>query len=375
MGKKLNGQTLIQAFEDWAPKHLAFEDDRVRCGLQIGTLNKPVEKVMVTLDVLENVVDEAIEKKVDLIIAHHAVIFKPLKDMRTDRGQSKIAAKCIKHDIAVYVAHTNFDIAENGMNDLLAEKIGIENTEILAPTYHEQLYKIAVFVPESHAEGLRTAMGNAGAGYIGDYSHCTFNTPGIGTFTPQEGTNPYIGKQGELEKVDEIKIETITEEKELNLVISKMVKAHPYEEPAYDVYPLNQKGKAYGIGRIGEIASPLSLKDFAAKIKESFGLEGLRVVGNLDEKVQKVAVLGGDGNGFMKTAAVKGADVFITGDIYYHTAHDAILDGLNIIDAGHHIESIMKEAVREYLARFITEKKYETEIIVSEANTNPFTFM
>ncbi|GGH85019.1 dinuclear metal center YbgI/SA1388 family protein [Pullulanibacillus pueri] len=373
MTKHVHAQTLIQAFESWVPKSLAFEGDKI--GLQIGTLNKPIKKVMVTLDVLENVVDEAIEKEVDLIFSHHAVIFRPLKNMRTDEGQSKIIAKCIKHDIAVYNAHTNLDNVDGGMNDWLAEALELQDTEILIPKSTERLFKLAVYTPVSHEQSVREALGNAGAGAIGHYSHCSFNTPGKGIFKPEEGTQPYIGQTGKLETVEEIKIETVVPESLLNKVKRAMLKAHPYEEVAYDLFALENKGKAHGLGRIGYLQEPTTLKAFAAVVKSVFDLEGVRVVGDLNRKIEKVAILGGDGNSFYKQAKLKGADVFVTGDIYYHTGHDAILEDLPLIDAGHYIEKVMKEGVGRFFKQFLSEHRYDTEVVVSKVNTNPFTFL
>lgn len=371
--KPLNGQTLIQAFEASVPKKLAVKDDRI--GLQIGTLNKQVKRVMITLDVLENVVDEAIEKHIDLIIAHHPVIYRPLKTMRTDQGQSKIVAKCILHNIAVYVAHTNLDIAEGGLNDWLADALELDNRQILSKTYSEPLYKLVVYVPKNHADQVREAMGKAGAGHIGNYSHCSFNTEGTGTFLPEEDSRPFIGQIGQLERVEEVKIETVVTETRLNKVVQEMVKAHPYEEVAYDAFQLKNEGKSYGLGRIGRLKTPQTLKELALKLKSEFNLDGCRVVGDLNQEVKKVAVLGGDGNGYLHDAVFCGADVYITGDIYYHTAHDAILEGLSIIDVGHHAEKIMKQGVKNLLDPFIKDSGYEAEILLSEANTNPFKFL
>jgi dinuclear metal center YbgI/SA1388 family protein len=371
--KRLNGQTLIQAFEARVPKSLAVENDRI--GLQIGTLNKPIKRIMITLDVLENVIDEAIEKQVDLIISHHAIIYRPLKTMRTDQGQSKLVAKCIQHDIAVYVAHTNLDIVEGGLNDWLAKALDLRQLKILSPTFSESLYKVAVYVPKSHADQVREAMGRQGAGDIGDYSYCSFNTQGMGTFRPEKGATPFIGSIGKLEQVEEVKIETVVAKKQLKPVIQAMLQAHPYEEVAYDHFLLENKGETYGLGRIGRLETPISLRELALKTKSIFNLDGCRVVGDLDTPVSKVAVLGGDGNGFVHEAAFKGVDVLITGDIYYHTAHEAILEGLSIIDVGHHVEQIMKRGVKAWLDAFISKEGYVAEVLVSEANTNPFQFV
>lgn len=373
MNQWISGRRLIERFEEWAPKSLAYENDKI--GLLIGTLNKKIKKVMVTLDVLENVADEAAQKQADLIIAHHPVIFHPLKNVRSDEGQGKIVTKCIKHDIAVYAAHTNLDIAEGGVNDMLASQLGLAGTEILQPAVSEPLYKLAVYVPESHLETVRDAIGDAGAGFTGRYSHCTFTSDGEGTFLPGEGTHPFIGTPGRLEKVAERKVETVVPEHLLSAVIEKMIESHPYEEVAYDVYPLKNEGKAYGLGRLARLPEPIAFGDYCLSVKEKLGLGGLRAIGPLNEKVQTIAVSGGDGNSLIPFAKSRGADVLITGDIYYHTAHDALLCGLKVIDAGHHIESVMKKGVQLYLQRVIEEENCNTEVIISESATNPFQFI
>ncbi|WP_216830035.1 Nif3-like dinuclear metal center hexameric protein [Alkalihalobacterium elongatum] len=373
MSKLAKGQTVIQIFESWSPKSLAVEGDKN--GLMVGTLNKPIQKVMIALDVLEEVIDEAIQEDVDLIIAHHPLIFRPLKNIDTGRPAGRIIEKAIKHDITIYAAHTNLDVTNGGVNDMMANALGLRDCEVLAPTTEISLKKVVVFVPESHADQVRTALGNAGAGHIGNYSHCTYNSNGVGTFTPLEGTNPYIGEQGKLEKVQEVRIETIIPSQLQNKVISAMVKAHPYEEPAYDIYPLDNKGEVLGLGRIGILQEEMTLEQFAHHVKQAFDVKGARVVGKLDSKVKKIAVLGGDGNKYMSQALFKGADVFVTGDVYYHVAHDAMMDGLNIVDPGHNVEKIMKQGVQNYLQEQLAKQSYQTEVIFSKINTDPFTFI
>ncbi|MCE7700165.1 MAG: Nif3-like dinuclear metal center hexameric protein [Methanobacterium paludis] len=369
----INGRLLIDQFEEWVPKKLAFEGDRI--GLLIGTLDKKVRKVMVTLDVLENVADEAAEKQVDLIVAHHPVIFHPLKTVQSDFGQGKIVTKCVKNDIAVYAAHTNLDIADGGVNDMLADALGLDQTGILKPTYSEPLFKLVVYVPEQYIPAVRKAIGDAGAGAIGHYSHCSFTAKGTGTFLPGRKTNPFIGTPGKLEETQEGRLETIVPEHILNNVIQKMLAAHPYEEVAYDLFPMKNQGVQYGLGRIARLAKPVRFRDYCAEVKEKLNLEGLRAVGNLDDEIQTVAVSGGDGNSLIPYAGERGADVLISGDIYYHTAHDALLSGLKVIDAGHYIESVMKQGVQRFLQKVVDRASSDTEIIVSESVTNPFHFI
>ncbi|MGG3562214.1 Nif3-like dinuclear metal center hexameric protein [Neobacillus rhizosphaerae] len=370
--KNPNGHEIIQLFEQFSPKSLAMEGDKI--GLQIGRLNKKVERVMIALDVLENVIDEAIEKNVQLIIAHHPIIFRPLKNVLTDTIQGRMVEKLLKHDIAVYAAHTNLDVAKGGVNDLLAAALELQEPEVLVPTFDTKLKKLVVFVPVSHAEEIRNVLGKAGAGFIGNYSHCTFSTSGTGRFLPGENTNPFVGQPGQLEEVDEIRIETIVPEPLLKKAITAMIKAHPYEEVAYDVYPTENKGEVLGLGRIGKV-SEMTLGEFAEKVKTALDVEQVRVVGDLASKVRKVAVLGGDGNKYFMNAKFKGADVYVTGDIYYHTAHDAMMQGLNMIDPGHNVEKVMKKGLTAALQKIFSEKGYEVEVFPSEVNTDPFQFI
>jgi dinuclear metal center YbgI/SA1388 family protein len=367
------GQTVIQYIEQLAPKHLAMEGDKI--GLHVGTLNKPIKKVMVTLDVMENVVDEAIENGVDLIIAHHAVIFRPLKHLRTDLPGGRLFEKLLKHDIAVYTAHTNLDVAKGGMNDCMAKKLELEEVEVLSPLHQDRLKKLVVFVPTTHADRVRQAMGDAGAGFIGNYSHCAFEVVGKGRFLPGEGANPFLGEAGRIETVEEVRVETIIPASLEKRVIQAMLAAHPYEEVAYDLYPLDNQGEPYGLGRIGKLKQPMTLCLFAQKVKEAFDVPGVRVIGELDRPVRRVAVLGGDGNSFVSQAAFKGADVFVTGDVYYHVGHEAMAHGMAMVDPGHYAEKVIVEVLCRYLETKFAEQRVETEVMASRANTNPFQFL
>ncbi|MBI0576374.1 Nif3-like dinuclear metal center hexameric protein [Neobacillus cucumis] len=370
--KIANGHEIIQLFERFSPKGLAMEGDKI--GLQIGRLNKKIDRIMIALDVLEEVIDEAIEKNVQLIIAHHPPIFRPLKNLLTDTTQGRMIEKLLKHDIAVYAAHTNLDVAKGGVNDLLAAALGLENSKVLVPTYETPLKKIVVFVPKSHEEQVRKALGNAGAGFIGNYSHCSFTTDGTGRFLPGEDTKPYLGVPGQLEEALEVRIETIIPEHLLKKAISGMIKAHPYEEVAYDVYPVENTGEVLGLGRIGTVQE-MTLKEFTEKVKNALEVDQVRVVGDITAKIKKVAVLGGDGNKYFTQAKFSGADVYVTGDIYYHTAHDAMMLGLNMIDPGHNVEKVMKKGVTAVLQKMCEESGYQVEIFPSEINTDPFTFV
>lgn len=371
--KEINGQHLIQLFEEFSPKKFALEGDKV--GLQVGTLNKPIRKVMIALDVLDNVVNEAITEQVDLIIAHHPLIYRPIDVLDTETAYGKIIQKLIKNNITVYSAHTNLDVANGGVNDMLANALQLENCEVLAPTFEDSLKKLVVFVPESDEEAVRNALGDAGAGAIGNYSHCSFISKGTGSFRPGAGSNPHIGEQGKQEFVNEVKIECIVPESTEKKVVQALIKAHPYEEVAYDLYRLDNEGNRLGLGRIGELDTEMTLHQFAEHVKQSLDVDHIRVTGDLHDKIKKVAVLGGDGNKYVTTAKRRGADVFVTGDVYYHVAHDAMMLGLNVVDAGHNVEKIMKHGVKRVLKNRLVDKGYNLDIIASKENTDPFQFL
>ena len=370
--KNINGYEIISLFEQFSPKSLAMEGDKI--GLQVGDLSRPVQNVMIALDVLDEVVDEAIQLNVDLIIAHHPPIFRSLNKITMDNPSGKLMQKLIKHDISVYAAHTNLDVAKGGVNDLLSEALGLHNTEVLIPTYEDTLKKLVVYVPKDHADSVKKVLGDAGAGSIGNYSHCVFSSDGIGEFQPLAGANPYIGKVNKLEKVEEYKIEVVYPSSLEKKILKAMLKAHPYEEVAYDIYNLEIKGEQLGLGRIGKVEET-TLLDFANHVKKVLEVDRVRVVGDLNAKVKKVAVLGGDGNKYYSHALMKGADVYVTGDMYYHVAHDAQAVGLNIIDPGHNVEKVMKKGVTNVLRKMSEEKGYNVTIFPSNIHTDPFTFV
>lgn len=360
--------------EELAPQTLAETWDKV--GLQVGDPDRHVRKVLLSLDSNdEGVIDEAVTSGADMILAHHAMIFKPVQTIRTDTPYGRKLMKLLKHDIAVYIAHTNLDIAEGGVNDILAGRLHLENTQVLSRVHNTRLKKLVVFVPETHHEQVMKAVGNAGAGWIGNYSHCTFNTPGTGTFVPQEGTDPYIGEQGKLERVNEIRLETVVPEPIQDKVIAAMLEAHPYEEVAYDLYPLEIMGQELGVGRVGDLVEEMTLEQFARFVKQQFQVPAVRIVGPKDRKVRRVAILGGSGEEYYPQALKKGADVYVTGDIRYHYAQDALAEGLCLVDPGHNTEKVVLPSLKAYLEAKLRERGFDTEVVVSETNTEPFTFV
>ena len=306
-----------------------------------------------------------------MIITHHPFIFKPLKHIRIDLPTGEIISKIIKNNLHIYVAHTNLDKAQNGLNDMLAERLSLRNLKILAPTDQEHLYKIVVFVPKGYEDKIKTIIGNIGAGCIGNYSHCTFQMAGIGTFKPLKNTNPFIGSVGKVAQVEEQRIETIVTKKDLSKTLKAIIKAHPYEEVAYDIYPLENIGTSYGLGRIGELDESLSYNDFLDKIKKTLSLQYLKIAGIKKESIKKVALCTGSGSEFMHKASIQGADAYITGDLKYHEAQQAKNLGILVVDASHFAtEIIVMDGLKKYLDEEFSKDKREMQVVVSKVNSD-----
>lgn len=347
---------IIKVIEKVAPRNLAESWDNV--GLQIGSYHKKVENVLLTLDVTETVVAEAVKKNADMIIAHHPFIFGGLKSVCTDELKGRIVAELIKNDISLYVAHTNLDKAELGLSDYVAQALGIDDRQVLEASDADQLYKIVVYVPVEDTEKITEVMGEAGAGFIGNYSHCTYRSIGSGTFKPLEGTTPSIGEVGKIETVKEDRVETIIDGKMIKSLIQQLKKVHPYEEMAYDLYPL-ENGKLLnqnGLGKIGYLKEAMTPEFFIDHVKKSLKLEHIRAAGKVPNKIKKIALCTGSGSEFIGLAKVKKADVYITGDLKYHEAQRATENNLWVIDAGHFgtekmvvnlLEKLLKEGVKD----------------------------
>lgn len=358
---------IISIMNKWAPTYLIDNWDST--GFQIGDPNKDIKKILVSLDLDREAFEKAKKENIDMIITHHPLLFKPMDKITKEDYKGRLVYDLIKEDIVVYNAHSNLDLAIGGINDILASLLNLRDIEVLEKVYEEKLYKIVVFVPRTHVEEVRNALGEAKAGWIGNYSHCTYNIDGIGTFMPREGTNPFIGSLNKLEKVEETRIETIVEKRNLNRVLNEMIKVHPYEEVAYDIYPLENTGVQYGYGRIGNIEE-MTINRFLDKIKEKLRLDKLRVYGDIDRKIKRVALCGGSGSDFIKSAYYKGADLYLTGDIKYHDGQLAKELGLLLVDGNHFdTEKIILPVIKDRLLQNIEEN---IDIILYEKSTAPF---
>ncbi len=363
-------ETIISLMENIAPRHLAEDWDNV--GLLIGDSNKPINRIFVCLDLPEWVLEEALDRDVDLIITHHPIIFSGLKKISSDTAIGRKVMKLIKNNICVYSSHTNLDITKDGLNDALANKLGFKSYDIIQPTGIEDLYKVVVYIPEGDERRLLNSLSKAGAGYIGNYSSCSFRSKGLGTFKAEEDATPYIGHKGILEEVIEYKVETVVPENLLKGVIKEIINNHPYEEPAYDIFKLNNKGEIRGIGRLGELNKSVSLLSYVEFVRSALEIKNIAYAGKPDRLIKKVAIINGSGNKYVGVAKRSGADVLITGDMQYHQIVDALEDGLSIIDAGHFdTEKQMIKMVTNYLKSVIGKLGYTVEVIDSKTNINP----
>lgn len=359
--------------EELAP--LAWAETWDNVGLQVGDPSRPADRVLVALELTGAVVEEAIAGQANLVVVHHPAIFRPLKALRFDTTGGRRLERLIQAGIGLYAAHTNLDQAKGGTNDTLAAAAGLAEHEVLLTIGEERYLKLVVFVPRGHEDAVRDALARAGAGHIGNYSHCTFQAPGTGTFLPLEGTNPFLGEQGKLEYADELRLETIVPESMARKAVEAMVGAHPYEEVAYDLYPLANPGRQRGHGRIGRLSEPVILGALVERMKQQLGIPALRTVGGLDRQISTVAVGAGSGGMLISHAARRGADVLITGDIDHHEAHDAADAGLAIIDVGHWAsEKIIVGPLAAYLRERLSRDGLGTEVMEAQAGSDPFTF-
>ncbi|MGB3367969.1 MAG: Nif3-like dinuclear metal center hexameric protein, partial [Acidaminobacteraceae bacterium] len=325
--------------------------------------------------ITDELIEEAIEKNIDLIITHHPLIFSALKSITDDSVMGKKIIKLMKHNINVYTSHTNLDSADGGLNDYLAELIGLDRVSYLEKVYSEKYYKLTTFVPHENAENVRMAVCDSGAGNIGDYSDCSFSLEGSGTFRPLEGSNPHIGTNGVLEKVDETRQEFVVNESDLSKAIQALISSHPYETPAYDLIKLENEIESYGIARYGFLEKAMTTEEFIEHVKEKLKIPFVKLVGSPEGKVFKVALCTGAGADYIRAAKHLNCDIYITGDTKYHEGQLASEIGLKVLDTGHYeTEAIYMERLKEILARACEKKDYDVKIIVAETCTNFFKY-
>lgn len=357
-------QDVINHLEELAP--LAYAEDFDNVGLLVGNKDSKVKGVLVTLDTLETVLDEAIKKNCNLIVSFHPIIFKGLKKLTGKSYVERVVLKAIKHDIAIYAIHTALDNALQGVNNMICNQLQLTNKNILIPQA-ATIKKLTTYVPKDEAEQLRTALFNVGAGSIGNYSDCSFNSEGYGTYKGNEDSSPVKGDKGILHTEEETKI-SITFPKHLeSQVLQTLFKAHSYEEVAYEVTILENRNQNIGIGMIGELKTPLDSLNFLNYVKCKMNTECIRHSVLPDKPIAKIAVLGGSGSFAIQAAKASGADAFITADLKYHdffSAENSIL----LADIGHY-ES--EQFTKNLLVAYLTKKITNFAVVLSKTNTNP----
>ena len=348
---------------------LALQESYDNSGLILGDKNMEITGAIVCLDSIESIVDEAIQKNCNLIIAHHPIIFKGLKKLTNSNYIERVVLKCIKNDIALYAIHTNLDNHFEGVNREIANRIGLINPKILQPI-QGNLSKLVVFAPKDALEKLDEAIFKAGGGQIGNYSECHFRTEGVGTFKGNENSNPQIGTQNIRESVEEFRLEYLVSNYNLRTVLNAMHEAHPYEEVAYEIYPIQNSNQFEGAGMIGELENELSEIEFLTQLKKTFNCGAIRHTQLFGKKIKTVALCGGSGSFLLSKAVQQKVDIFITGDFKYHEFFDAE-NNIIIADIGH-FES--EQFTSNLLAEKIKENFTNFAIHLTEHNTNPINY-
>ena len=338
---------ITSAIEQVAPLYL--QEDFDNAGMQVGDPNSEITGVVLCTDVREDIVDEAISLGANLIISHHPLIFHAIKKITGRSYVERIIAKALKHDITIYCAHTNMDNCRGGVNFKMAEKLGLKNVQVLDPQ-KGTLRKVVVYVPTAQAAEVEQAMFDAGAGRLGDYEHCSYRLDGEGRYRAVEGAHPFAGEVGESHMEPETRVEVLVHKAKCGAVLAAMLKAHPYEEPAFDVIALDNADRYSGSGVIGDI-EPMDALDFLEMLKPTFEVHTVRYSGNTNKNVQRIALCGGAGSFLAGAAMAQGADVFVSGDMKYH---EFMGNEQRIIlaDIGHwESEHYTKEIFRDIIAK------------------------
>lgn len=358
---------ITSKLEEWAP--LVYQESYDNCGLLIGNQDQKITHVLITLDVTEDVIDEAIQTNCHLIVAHHPLIFGGVNKITPNHWVGRCITKAIKYDICIYAIHTNLDNIISGVNSKIAEKLELHDVEILWPK-ENTLIKLVTYAPSANVQEVLKALYSAGAGNIGQYDKCSFAVNGVGTFRPSEGSNPTIGTQGKEESVNEIRIEILVPIHLQSDIICALKIAHPYEEVAYDLIPLKNHSQAVGSGIIGNLPAAIEVMDFLKNLKCRLHLPIIRHTPPARKNVQKIAVCGGSGSFLLTQAIRKHADVFVTADVKYHDFFEANSQ-LLMADIGHYQSEVgTKELIYDYLNQKFTNIAFR----LSDVKTDPIIY-
>ncbi|WBL21755.1 Nif3-like dinuclear metal center hexameric protein [Zunongwangia sp. HRR-M8] len=361
-------QDIIKEIEEFAPLNYAEDFDNV--GLLVGDKNAEATGALVTLDTLEATVDEAIAKNCNLIVSFHPIIFSGLKKITGKNYVERVVLKAIKNDIAIYAIHTALDNQYKGVNDMICEKIGLVNRQILIPKKNS-IKKLLTFVPKNDAENVRKALFEVGAGSIGNYDNCSFNVNGQGSFKGNKDADPVIGERGTIHYEEETQIGITFAAHLESKVLNALFKSHPYEEVAYEIYTLENTNQHLGMGMIGELEEPQDEESFLNSIKSTFNTGCVRHSAFLGRPIKKVAVLGGSGAFAIENAKRAGADIYITADLKYHDFYKAEKN-IILADIGHY-ES--EQFTKNLVYSFLTKKFSNFALILAETNSNPIKYI
>jgi dinuclear metal center YbgI/SA1388 family protein len=361
---------ILALVERQAPPTLAASWDRV--GLQIGSPQQVVTRLVVALEATLPVLQEVVRAGAQMLLTHHPLVFQPLAQFNPDNPLHRPIIFAIRHDLAVAAAHTNLDAAHDGLNAYLAQVLGLEDTEPLEVTSTVPWLKLTVFVPIGYEDRVREALCQAGAGIIGNYAYCSFQVRGQGTYLPQTGARPWQGKLLELNRADESRLEVLLPQDKVAEAVAQLKAVHPYEEVAFDLYPLATPGKTFGFGRIGKWPTPRSWPEVVEALKQGFKTERLRVIGQPRATIQRVAICGGSGGDLIPQAWEKGAELYLTGDIRYHQAVPWAQEQMAIVDLGHFAtEAIFLPTWGQRLQADLERAKLAVAVIVSQADADP----
>jgi dinuclear metal center YbgI/SA1388 family protein len=356
----------------WAPPAIAWERDNP--GLQCGDPSATVRRILVALDVCDTTVADARRRRADLIVSHHPLLFKPLRSLTPETPSGRLLQALVSANIALYAAHTNLDFTRGGTSFALADVLGLENQRFLETPYRVHK-KVVTFVPAEHADRVASAMAQAGAGVIGNYEECSFRAGGTGTFRGNDVSHPAVGERGMLERAPEIRLEMLVPEWKVEGVLRAMRREHPYEEVAYDVYPLENRSAEYGMGVFGMLPRPMRLAQFLRSVRRSLGAGVLRWAGDPASRIERVAVCGGSGAELLDAAVRSGADVFVTADVKYHSFHDAS-GVIALVDAGHYeTEAPVVGAIVRRLKSEFQRRRARVPVYPAARSTNPVRYL
>ena len=362
---------IIDIMEKIAPLYLAKNWDN--SGLQIGQREREISNIIVALDPTPEVVNSACMEKADLLIVHHPLFFKPMASLNFSTPVGALINKAVCNNLAIFAAHTNLDCVKNGVNDILAHKIGLKNLKVLCPSMESELYKLVINVPVEYEQPLLNAIFETNAGVIGTYTNCTFRNKGKGTFKPGDLSNPFAGDKDKISDVDEIRIETLVKKGDLNNIINHAKKKHPYETMGYDVYPVLDSQNCHGLGRVGYLEEKTSLVSFASDIKKKFNIKNVKVSGDPEMVVSCVAVCSGSGSGLMKDFFSSEAQVYISGDLRYHDARDAENSHRGLIDIGHFLsEYLIVDVLVKRLKEILSKMSFDVKVKACKLEDDPF---